>query len=362
MVFVLITYSILLFVLLIYLLYPTWLAFGSSKEQKTTETNLKDVAVSVVLLSFNGGQMLFDKALVLLEQLSKFKNSELIIIDDCSNDNSISIIEKNISDSRIKIIKKCEQKGIPDSMNAAVKLTKNEIIIFSDQRQKIPHDSIENLVKDLLPDDVGAVSSCISSVSKDNCFSLVRMYENSLKTLESRTGSLIGVYGPLYGIKKTYYKNIPEDIILDDLYLSMRILSKTKIVFARDCAIVDENLNRLFDYQRVKRYCKGFMQIMKEIEIIKELSFRHKTMLIWHKYLRLVLPFLFIFCIAITGLYMLESRFLLILFISSIILLIYSLIPRLPQFSLTKILRINLFYFFAFFNCLYDYIFKTKVN
>ncbi|MEI6454982.1 MAG: hypothetical protein WCO93_01740, partial [bacterium] len=68
------------------------------------------------------------------------------------------------------------------------------------------------------------------------------------------------------------------------------------------CRITDENISTLYDYKRTRRYLSGFLQILQQNILIKELSYKQKIMLIWHKYLRLLIPvfiFLSYFCIGI---------------------------------------------------------------
>ncbi|EOI6144376.1 glycosyltransferase family 2 protein [Campylobacter coli] len=63
----------------------------------------------------------------ILEQ--SFENFELIIVDDCSSDNSIKEIQK-FQDSRIKLIKHSYNKGINATLNTAFKNSSGDYIVF----------------------------------------------------------------------------------------------------------------------------------------------------------------------------------------------------------------------------------------
>jgi len=282
--------SITALLVLLYLLYPVWLMLSSSEADKGIKTN--DISgVSLILLSFNGKEYLKEKIEFLLKELAGFQNYELIIIDDCSNDGSQEILSEFEERNKIKIICKSKRMGIPHSMNIGVENAKYEYLIFCDQRQMLSNAILQHIVEPLKFSNVGAVSACISHIDKENKSSIIRKHENFLKAKESNTGNLIGVYGPFYAIKKQCYTCIPRHIILDDLYLSLKILKTKQIILREDCRITDESITVLYDYQRTTRYLRGFLQILKDKTIKSDLNARQKLMLIWHKYLRLLIPF-----------------------------------------------------------------------
>lgn len=62
-----------------------------------------------------------------------YKNFELIIIDDCSSDKTLQIIEKYASqDDRIKILTQSKNQGVAMTRNLGIKISKGSIIAFCD--------------------------------------------------------------------------------------------------------------------------------------------------------------------------------------------------------------------------------------
>lgn len=62
-----------------------------------------------------------------------FKNFELLIIDDCSTDNSMEIAEKiSANDSRIKILYNDRNRGVGYTRNRGIDLAKGKYIMFTD--------------------------------------------------------------------------------------------------------------------------------------------------------------------------------------------------------------------------------------
>ena len=340
---------ITVFFILLYLAYPVCLLIFSSsnaeREKETDEIN----SVSLILLSYNGKKYLKDKINFLIKELSCFQHYELIIVDDNSTDGSKVVLDLFKNTKGVKIIYKQEHKGIPHSMNRGVNYAQYETVIFCDQRQRLSENILQRIVEPLKYKNIGAVSGCISHLDKENKYSIIRRHENFIKLNESKAGSLIGVYGPFYAIKKQCYSDIPDYIILDDLYLSLRILKTKKIILKDDCLIIDNNFSKLYDYKRIRRYMIGFLQILKEKTIISDLSKKQKIMLIWHKYLRLLIPvFLFISYISI-GFLITQGVVFVVLFCILTALGLISVFPGIFKFqlSLKNFIRMNILYFIA---------------
>jgi poly-beta-1,6-N-acetyl-D-glucosamine synthase len=341
--------SVTAFIILLYLAYPVWLTMRLPVKDFDDDAIKSIDGVSLVLLSFNGSQYLKEKIDFLLKELTVFNAYELIIIDDHSEDGSREVLEEFLENINIRLFIKEQHKGIPDSMNRAVQNAKYDYIVFCDQRQQLSTNIINRLVEPLKMNNIGAVSACISDHDKSHFCSRIRGYENYIKCLESRTGSLIGVYGPLYAIKKSCYSLIPEYIILDDLYLSLKILTYTKIKIMKECLITDENPSILNDYNRAKRYIHGFLQLINEPGLINRLSTRQKIMLTWHKYIRLLIPVLLLTSYACMGVLSFNEEFYLIPFnIITVFAFLLFLPARLRiHHRLKNLLKINIFYFFA---------------
>lgn len=349
-----IIFGISALIILIYLMYPLWLMMIPESDKGPGESPGEIDEVSLIYLSYNGIAYLEDKINFLLKELSVFQNFEIIIIDDNSTDGSKEWLNTFPERENIRITLKDDHKGIPNSMNMGVGKARFKHIIFCDQRQKLSGKILHRLVEPLKYDNLGAVSACISELDKNQHCSRIRRFENFIKLKESRNGNLIGVYGPLYAIKKECFSPIPEYIILDDLYLSLKILKSKQIKILGDCQIMDEEIAELYDYGRAKRYIYGFLQLIREPGLITHLDAKQVTMLFWHKYLRLAIPvFLFLshIGIGILGAYRINYLFLFI------VILIPALVSFVPgrmnlHFWFKNIFRINLFYFVAILDVL----------
>ncbi len=93
--------------------------------------------VSIVLPTYNGSRYIRQSIDSCLNQT--YNNIELIIVDDCSNDETPSII-KSYSDQRIKVIRNKQNMRLPCSLNVGFKHATGEYLTWtSDDNQYLPN-------------------------------------------------------------------------------------------------------------------------------------------------------------------------------------------------------------------------------
>ena len=86
--------------------------------------------VSIIMPSYNTGKYIEDSIKSVLDQT--YKNWELIIVDDCSTDDTEKSIKKYLKDKRIKFYKNEKNSGAAISRNKALKIAKGRWIAFLD--------------------------------------------------------------------------------------------------------------------------------------------------------------------------------------------------------------------------------------
>ena len=86
--------------------------------------------VSVIMASYNTEDFIIDSIYSVLNQ--SYTNLELIIIDDSSIDNTLSVIDTYIKDSRLKVIKNNFNKGPAYSRNKGIESSSGRYIAFID--------------------------------------------------------------------------------------------------------------------------------------------------------------------------------------------------------------------------------------
>jgi glycosyltransferase involved in cell wall biosynthesis len=82
------------------------------------------------MASYNGSKYIQKQIESILKQINK--NDQLIIVDDYSSDNTVSIIE-GFRDNRIILIKNTYNTGVVAAFNKALMFAKGDIVFLSDQ-------------------------------------------------------------------------------------------------------------------------------------------------------------------------------------------------------------------------------------
>lgn len=88
--------------------------------------------ISVALCTYNGEQYIEEQLKSILNQY--YRELEIVIVDDCSNDKTVEIISKYAAtDSRIKLFVNDSNLGFNKNFEKALKLTSADYIAISDQ-------------------------------------------------------------------------------------------------------------------------------------------------------------------------------------------------------------------------------------
>ena len=107
---------------------------------------MKETFFSIVITAYNCEKYIKQCIFSVLNQ--NFGEYELIIIDDCSSDNTLKIIE-NIKDNRIKIFSLPQNQGVSNARNTAIKASKGEYIFFLDCDDYIENNLLKEAYNEL---------------------------------------------------------------------------------------------------------------------------------------------------------------------------------------------------------------------
>ena len=100
--------------------------------------------VSVIMPSYNTAKYIGET--IKSVQAQTYENWELIIVDDCSTDNTDSTIEPFLSDERIRYLKNSRNSGAAVSRNYALRKAKGKWIAFLDSDDLWLPDKLEKQI------------------------------------------------------------------------------------------------------------------------------------------------------------------------------------------------------------------------
>ena len=128
--------------------------------------NNTESLVSVIIPLYNGEKYIRETILSALEQT--YENLEIIVVDDCSTDNSIDIVQK-IDDKRIKLIRQENNQGINRNIKKGIESSNGDYISILGHDDLMVKDKIEKQVQYLIESDLDLVyASNYTLLEKEN--------------------------------------------------------------------------------------------------------------------------------------------------------------------------------------------------
>ncbi len=158
--------------------------------------------------------------------------SRIIIVADGSSDRTTELVTKY---GEVELLYEPTRKGKVAAMNRAVELTKDvDILIFSDANTLLNKESFRYIIDHYRDPRVGGVSGEKKVISDGQVpgqgEGLYWKYESVLKKLDSDYYSVVGAAGELFSVRRELFEKVPENIVLDDFYISLNICRRGLMV------------------------------------------------------------------------------------------------------------------------------------
>ena len=332
-----------------------------------------EFSITAVMIVCNEDSYIVDKINNLLSLEYPKEKLNIIIVDDASTDQTVSLINGFNSD-RLTLLKSKVRSGKASGINYAMEYVTSDLVMMLDARQAINFTSAKDLSSWFEADSsTGAVSGELQFKSEGQNNISEGMdgywrYEKFIRKSESTIGSVPGVTGAIYMFKRSLYQTIPVDTILDDVLIPMNISKKGYWVGfdARAIALDLPSSDLTKEKMRKTRTIKGNYQLWLR-NVSFTVPFYHP---VWwqylsHKVLRLLAPYAALLSLVISMIIG-NQGFLFgygyaLLFIFGIML--YPLSFKFPQLLSIGVLRLGVsFIALNWFNMLglFHYVFDKK--
>lgn len=253
-------------------------------------------SVSVVLVVANEAERVVSRLQNLLESDYPAEKLEIVLVSDGSTDATVDRV-RTIAGPRLKLVVLPSRRGKAAGINAGVGEATGEVVVFADARQRFESSAIGNLARNFQDANIGAVSGNYSAdPAAGTVGGGVDAYwrlEKLIRHQESQIDSTVGCTGAIYAIRRALFRALPEDTILDDVVIPMRVvLQGYRVIFEPEARAFDpQAVEPEREYIRKRRTLAGNYQMF----------FRHPGWLlpwrnrVWwqlvsHKYLRLTAP------------------------------------------------------------------------
>lgn len=183
--------------------------------------------ISVCMATYNGEKFIQQQIDSILEQLSD--NDELIISDDGSIDDTISIIKK-YTDKRVFLYNNNNLNGVAHNFENALKYATGDFIFLSDQDDIWEKNKISCVVKELANYDCVLHNAHLINANGDflnsDLFSIYKTRKGYVKNLFRNT-----FVGCCMAFKRDLLKiilPIPKEITMHDMWIALLAEKKVK--------------------------------------------------------------------------------------------------------------------------------------
>src|ERR1700678_2026991 len=230
---------------------------------------------------------------------------QIMVVSDGSTD-STEEIAASYEVRPVRVLRVDGRQGKTACQNAAALAADGEILVFTDATTQLQPDAIRAMVRNFADPQIGCVGGRLKYVSDVHNMTgsggeAYWNYEMRLRMGESSLGSLIGVSGCLYAVRKSAYRPIDPGLI-SDFAIAMRIQELgLRTVLAPDACCYETTLEdgtRELS-MRVRVGVRSLNALVHERRFLNPLKYGLFAWQLWsHKVLRYASPFLWIGALA----------------------------------------------------------------
>lgn len=245
----------IIFYILLFLVFYTYIGYGLLLwlmvrikrifvGKKELAHNMELPEVTLFITAYNEEDVVATKMQNCYELNYPKDKLKIMWVTDGSNDHTNELL-RNYPD--VKVYYHEARKGKTAAMNHGIKHVKTPIVIFTDANTLLNADAVIEIVKRFANPKVGCVAGekRVKATKKDGAAGsgegLYWKYESCLKRWDAELYSAVGAAGELFAIRTKLYEMMPEDTLLDDFVLSMRMTLNGYIIDYCDTAYACEN-------------------------------------------------------------------------------------------------------------------------
>jgi cellulose synthase/poly-beta-1,6-N-acetylglucosamine synthase-like glycosyltransferase len=284
-------------VVYVYAGYPLLLVALTRVRGRSVAIGTLTPSVSMIVSAYNEARVIGEKIENALAMDYPRELFELIVVSDASDDRTDEIVRRYEARG-VRLLRMAARAGKSAGLNTAVPACRGEVIVFSDANAMYDKTALRMIVRNFSDSGVGAVTgetryAPAGGDAATRNESLYWRYEQWIKRLESRAGSLVGGDGALYAIRKALYNPLRPDDLSDFVNPLQIVMHGYRNIYEPDAFSVEDGAGSFArEYRRkvriVNRAWRAMMRNRKVLNPFKYGVFAWECLS--HKVLRWLVP------------------------------------------------------------------------
>ena len=227
-------------------------------------------AVTLVIAAYNEERFITEKLRNSLTLDYPVDKLTILVVTDGSTDSTPTLVQEF---DTVLLFHEPERRGKIHAVDRIMKHINSPIVIFTDANTELNNQAIKNIVRHYEDATVGGVAGEKRVMSKtvDNASGagegLYWKYESRLKQADSDLYTVVGAAGELFSIRTALYDSPPPDTLIEDFYLSMKIVAKGfRFVYEPDAyAMEGPSATTEDEWKRKVRISAGGLQAISRL-------------------------------------------------------------------------------------------------
>jgi cellulose synthase/poly-beta-1,6-N-acetylglucosamine synthase-like glycosyltransferase len=273
--------------------YPVLIALlGRVRRLRTQLDPTWTPTVTVCVAAYNVESTLEAKLASLVALDYPADKLDVLIYSDGSSDGTEAIAAAWAArDARVQLVRGPQRLGKPTALNRMAAQARGEVLLLTDARQPVDRGALRAMLTLLADPQVGCVTGNLQLQGQAGSGVYWR-YENWIRRCEARFRSVVGMTGPLSALRRADLGLLPENLILDDMWIPMRLrLQGRRILFCDEALAFDRAFDDEREFGRKVRTLAGNYQLFALMPALLVPFVNPSWFETWsHKIMRLLCP------------------------------------------------------------------------
>lgn len=240
----------------VYAGYPATLAAFRARGGGPPTEPARFPAVSIVIAAHNEEAEIGETVRNKLDLDYPRELVQIVVVSDGSSDRTDAIVA-SFDEERLLLLRQDPRQGKTAALNRALEAASGEIVVFADANSRYDRSALRRLVAAFEDESIGYATGQLVYVNPGDTPSaascgLYMRYENWIRKLETRAGSVVGVNGGIDAVRRKLFTPMRPDQ-LPDFVLPLRVVEQGyRVVFQPEAVSYEAALARSRDEFRMR--------------------------------------------------------------------------------------------------------------